>query len=191
MVRGGDISKRRVTGTELFKTHCSSPFLTAGFAGDSCVFGSSTGGTINLLSAIRDIGTPVCSHFVHAKKAGIRQRVESFLSQFIRLFPTVIVALWVNSISPEAYADEMNDAMKAREVSQIIAGAEVCGYQLSVDKTATFASDDLAEMGDLARMTFESAGGAMKIKLQEMSEIERVTKCALMKKLASKYGLTP
>jgi hypothetical protein len=49
--------------------------------------------------------------------------------------------------------------------------------------------DTLAEMDQSARMVFQSAAGAQKIRMGEVSEIERTGACALQAKLAKKMGL--
>jgi hypothetical protein len=49
----------------------------------------------------------------------------------------------------------------------------------------------IANMSEIARASFQSGGGAQKIRLEKMNEIERTAACALQAKLAQKYGLTP
>ena len=111
-----------------------------------------------------------------------------------RLFAAFVVlsattASAQDGMTPEQMMAKLNGMQTAREAGQIIATAEVCGYELDAEKVSAFMTDTLAEMDQTARMSFQSAGGAQKIRMGEMSEIERIAACALQAKLAKKMGL--
>ncbi|MBB5041911.1 hypothetical protein [Shinella fusca] len=93
------------------------------------------------------------------------------------------------NITPAEMMARLNSMQTAREAGQIIATADACGYTLNPEKVSTFMRDTLAEMDQSARMVFQSAAGAQKIRMGEMSEIERTGACALQAKLAKKMGL--
>lgn len=98
-------------------------------------------------------------------------------------------AIAQDASSPSQMMAKLNSMQTAREAGQIIGTADLCGYTLSPAKVSAFMTDTLAEMDQTSRMTFQSAGGAHKIRMNEMSEIERTAACALQAKLARKMGL--
>ncbi|SOE18579.1 hypothetical protein SAMN05877838_3508 [Hoeflea halophila] len=88
-------------------------------------------------------------------------------------------------------ADTMSDMVMAREIGQIVGTADLCGYDLDADKVAAFVSEQLAAMAPTSRAAFQSGSGAQKIRMKEMSELERKVTCATQAKVAVKYGLAP
>lgn len=85
-----------------------------------------------------------------------------------RLFAAFVVlsattASAQDGMTPEQMMAKLNGMQTAREAGQIIATAEVCGYELDAEKVSAFMTDTLAEMDQTARMSFQSAGGAQKI----------------------------
>ena len=94
-------------------------------------------------------------------------------------------------VAGPASADDMDDAMMAREVGQIVGTAEICGYELDADKVAAFVSERLAAMDTMARGMFQTGSGAHKFRIEKMSELERKVTCATQAKVAAKYGLAP
>lgn len=92
-------------------------------------------------------------------------------------------------MTPAQMMTKLNGMQTAREAGQIIATAEICGYELDAGKVSAFMTEILAEMDQTARMSFQSAGGAHKLRMGEMSEIERTAACALQAKLAKKMRL--
>ena len=103
-----------------------------------------------------------------------------------RIITALVVSLLLTGW---ASADELSDSLKAREISQMISASELCGYQVDMQRVRQFAEEELANMDDLARITFQTAGRAMKTKLQEMNEVERVGTCGLLKGLGRRYKL--
>lgn len=91
---------------------------------------------------------------------------------------------------PALAIPEQDDAFAAREISQVISAAALCGYELDEASVARFAEVDLPKMSEMARMTFQTAGGAMEIKLSEMSKARRIATCSMLQGLAGKYGLS-
>lgn len=89
-----------------------------------------------------------------------------------------------------ALANEQ-DMVEAREVGQIIGTADQCGYKLDDAKVATFVSEKIATMDSASRAMFQSGGGAQQIRIKKMSSAEKAATCALQRKLAETYGLTP
>lgn len=87
----------------------------------------------------------------------------------------------------DAAAQDFADVMKAREISQLISASEPCGFALDDEDVAQFAETELPKMSDSARMMFQSAGGAMEIRLSEQPKTKRIATCAMLRGLARKY----
>lgn len=87
-------------------------------------------------------------------------------------------------------SDQFSDPIKAREIGQIISTAGVCGYELDKEKVSAFMKT-VADMDEASRAMFQTGGGAQKIRMERMDDIEKIAACALQEKMAAKYGLTP
>lgn len=103
-----------------------------------------------------------------------------------RVFATSIMVLLCST----AWADALGDRVKARELGQIVGTAEICGYKLDEQKTVDYVSTFLESADGNARNSYETGSGAHKLRLGELSEVERKVACATQAKLAAKYGLT-
>jgi hypothetical protein len=104
---------------------------------------------------------------------------------------SIIATIVVVGLTGSAFADDMSDILVARELGQIVRTADICGYKLDAAKVTKVMEDRIANMSETARASFQTGGGAQKIRLENMNEIERTAACALQAKLAQKYGLTP
>ncbi|TLX12150.1 hypothetical protein [Rhizobium sp. MHM7A] len=94
-------------------------------------------------------------------------------------------------IGGPALADDDQDMIFARELGQIVATADECGYKLDDGKVAAYVSEKVSAMDSNSRAMFQSGGGAQKIRIKKMSTAEKAAVCALQAELARKYGLTP
>ncbi|MDO9417037.1 hypothetical protein [Pararhizobium sp.] len=90
-----------------------------------------------------------------------------------------------------AIAANVSDMTTAREIGQIVATAELCGYALDADKVAEIVGSKIASMDAVSRSAYQSGGGAHKMRMNTMSEIERKAACAIQANLAKQYGLAP
>ncbi|QQM29291.1 hypothetical protein JET14_13240 [Martelella lutilitoris] len=102
-----------------------------------------------------------------------------------------IAAIYFVLIGGSALAGSPQDAMKARELGQIIGTAEICGYDIDSAKVGEYVAGFLSGSDETTRTFFQNGSGAHKIRLQAMSETERSVTCASQKAMAEKYGLTP
>ena len=79
--------------------------------------------------------------------------------------------------------------IEAREISQVVRTADLCGYDLDEDRVGAFVSDRVAAMGPTARQVFQTSGRAHRSRLERMSAVERTASCALQERVARDFGL--
>lgn len=102
---------------------------------------------------------------------------------------TVLVLFSVVGMASSAYAQDFSDVYDARQLSLIISTADICGYELDVDRASSMAKDMILNGSDLAKAEFAMPSNIRKSTIEAMDPTERQITCASQEKLALEYGI--
>ena len=104
-------------------------------------------------------------------------------------FTLVLSSLAGLAMSAHAQDLDLDAVYDARQLSQIVATADLCGYRLDIERTSSMAKDIMLNGSALARAEFSIPGSVRKQALEEMDTTERNVTCEAQKKVASQLDL--